>query len=592
MLTLRGWWFLVLLLTVAAVGGVLAVRNSTALWYVALSLAVWLFGEWAAFVYRVRVTLPGVAVRRTIMDERGPVTTLWCHQTYRAVVEVTLPGGRLPTIELIDRPPAGAELTGPSGSFAGCLTPPGARWETPFRADHPGVVRFEGVAVRFADAQGFFYAERFIRDPLERPALPSEPASESARRADKRVNLLPPPGVHRHRRAGTGSELLELRDYRPGDPPRQIAWKVSARRDMLITREYESEVPLRCTLVVDASAAMCRGPAGKTPLARAVRVAAAVARVAIANRDLVGLVVAGPASSVYLPPSRSSVHLVGLLETLARAAPTQAIVASDDVAALLPRAYALAQDLYPELMHPSVNAFPAWLPWISPPPVYVRGEGRRPRWSLWRTVKQINSPSARRRMARRKRLAALLAAKYDLPPGAPGMLLDDDHLMAGWLQRFLSEHRVPYDVPETDADGRDLLATADSLSEQARRLVHAVSRGRDNELFVLLGDYARREAALDELLRAVRVARARHHQVVVVQPGPAATDPGPRPAAGRSAELIEYAGRSRRWRSWSRTRRAFSRLGASVVADDAGDPVRMILRRLEQMRNLQGAGRT
>jgi uncharacterized protein (DUF58 family) len=32
-----------------------------------------------------------------------------------------------------------------------------------------------------------------------------------------------------------------------------IAWKPSARRDRLITKEYESDVPVRCVLFLDAS---------------------------------------------------------------------------------------------------------------------------------------------------------------------------------------------------------------------------------------------------------------------------------------------------------------------------------------------------
>src|SRR5207302_354096 len=62
-----------------------------------------------------------------------------------------------------------------------------------------------------------------------------------------------PPGMHRLYRPGSGSELLDLRDYQPGDPPRTIAWKVSARRDKLITKELEREVPVRCTLLLDTS---------------------------------------------------------------------------------------------------------------------------------------------------------------------------------------------------------------------------------------------------------------------------------------------------------------------------------------------------
>ena len=41
-----------------------------------------------------------------------------------------------------------------------------------------------------------------------------------------------------------------------------IAWKASARRDRLMTKELESEVPVRCTLFVDASSSVRVGPVG------------------------------------------------------------------------------------------------------------------------------------------------------------------------------------------------------------------------------------------------------------------------------------------------------------------------------------------
>ena len=37
-----------------------------------------------------------------------------------------------------------------------------------------------------------------------------------------------------------GDQPHQLRDYRPGDAPRQIAWKASARADRLLVREYEA----------------------------------------------------------------------------------------------------------------------------------------------------------------------------------------------------------------------------------------------------------------------------------------------------------------------------------------------------------------
>jgi uncharacterized protein (DUF58 family) len=43
------------------------------------------------------------------------------------------------------------------------------------------------------------------------------------------------------RRAGTGSDLLNLRHYEKGDPPRLIHWKASARLNKLMTRQLAQE---------------------------------------------------------------------------------------------------------------------------------------------------------------------------------------------------------------------------------------------------------------------------------------------------------------------------------------------------------------
>ena len=59
--------------------------------------------------------------------------------------------------------------------------------------------------------------------------------------------LLPPPfplnDQNQGKRlvAGDGDEYAGLRDYRSGDPQRQIAWKASARHDSLLVRESERE---------------------------------------------------------------------------------------------------------------------------------------------------------------------------------------------------------------------------------------------------------------------------------------------------------------------------------------------------------------
>src|SRR5262249_56910549 len=133
-------------------------------------------------------------------------------------------------------------------------------------------------------------------------------------------NRLLPPGIHRRRRPGSGSELLDLRDYLPGDPPKTIAWKVSARRDRLITKEYESEVPVRCTLFIDTSDSVRLGPPGQNALAHLVDLAATVAQADVEAHDWTGLCLFDETHvTTYLRPARGAGHLLQLLNVLADA---------------------------------------------------------------------------------------------------------------------------------------------------------------------------------------------------------------------------------------------------------------------------------
>ena len=89
-----------------------------------------------------------------------------------------------------------------------------------FTPEEPGILRFEGVHLRIADRGGLFYHRLFLRFPTELLVLPPLYVKEGHQGADKRNNTLPPPGVHRLRKPGSGTELLDLREYRPGDPPK------------------------------------------------------------------------------------------------------------------------------------------------------------------------------------------------------------------------------------------------------------------------------------------------------------------------------------------------------------------------------------
>lgn len=59
--------------------------------------------------------------------------------------------------------------------------------------------------------------------------------------AEMHAPPLPAPagGERRAEVTRAGDDVHHLRGYRPGDPPRSVAWKASARRDTLLVREYE-----------------------------------------------------------------------------------------------------------------------------------------------------------------------------------------------------------------------------------------------------------------------------------------------------------------------------------------------------------------
>jgi uncharacterized protein (DUF58 family) len=56
--------------------------------------------------------------------------------------------------------------------------------------------------------------------------------------------------LHERARTGAGEEYLGVRDYRPGDPPRSVHWRSSARAGHLVVREYEEEVASRVAMVL------------------------------------------------------------------------------------------------------------------------------------------------------------------------------------------------------------------------------------------------------------------------------------------------------------------------------------------------------
>lgn len=124
-------------------------------------------------------------------------------------------------------------------------------------------------------------------------------------------------GAHASRRRGGGVEFSGHRAYVPGDDLRLIDRRVMARHDRPFVREVETDTDRALWLVVDASASMgFRGErAPTTKLEYASVVAAALARVATATGDPVGLTVLGSPASITRP-ARGAVGFSRVVATL------------------------------------------------------------------------------------------------------------------------------------------------------------------------------------------------------------------------------------------------------------------------------------
>ena len=111
-------------------------------------------------------------------------------------------------------------------------------------------------------------------------------------------------GLHRSPRKGFSVEFAEYRPYQPGDDLRYIDWKIAARSDRWVVKQFEEETNLRASIVLDVSKSMAWSGAQLrelaateqsaslrlTKLAYAEQLTAALALLLLRQRDAVGLV--------------------------------------------------------------------------------------------------------------------------------------------------------------------------------------------------------------------------------------------------------------------------------------------------------------
>lgn len=118
------------------------------------------------------------------------------------------------------------------------------------------------------------------------------------------------------RRRGLGTAFSSLRDYTPGDDPRHIDWKATARRNRLISREFSVEQGQTVMIAIDAGRMMTQLSGDQPRFEWALTAALTLADVALSAGDRVGLIVFNTSVQRYLAPSREPGTIAAIREAL------------------------------------------------------------------------------------------------------------------------------------------------------------------------------------------------------------------------------------------------------------------------------------
>ena len=119
------------------------------------------------------------------------------------------------------------------------------------------------------------------------------------------------------RRLGEGRLFESLREWVPGDDPRHVDWKATARRRKMITRQFEAERRQQVLLVLDAGRLLTAEVAGTGRMEYVVQAALALAYTAVQHDDNIGLMVFADGVQHFVGPQRGRVGLKRVLDVLA-----------------------------------------------------------------------------------------------------------------------------------------------------------------------------------------------------------------------------------------------------------------------------------
>jgi uncharacterized protein (DUF58 family) len=251
---------------------------------------------------------PEVAAEVTVDRERALVDD---QVTLQLTLRSADPVERLEVLVVV--PPGLVGPDGAAGSWAVAVRLAAGEERTlavPLTCRRWGAYRLGQVHLRAHDRFRLFTWERQLDGQA---VLKVFPVPDALRALVRPFETQVSTGSHVATQRGDGIEFADLRPFLPGDRPRSINWRATARRGDLMVNQRHPERATEVVLFLDSFLDV-RGPTGST-LDQAVGAAASLAAAYLRQRDRVGLVSFGGFVQ-WLQPGSGQAALYRLLDTL------------------------------------------------------------------------------------------------------------------------------------------------------------------------------------------------------------------------------------------------------------------------------------
>jgi uncharacterized protein (DUF58 family) len=297
--TREGWLFILICLAV----GLAAIRSGNNLLFLILGMMLGLLV--------VSGILSELSLRRLEFN-RSPAPTLHAAKPFLMSIAVTNSKRAIASFSIEVEDILGDRVLDKRCYFL--KIPAGRTQSTAYRHAFPrrGIYRYSGFRISTKFPFALLRKSRVVELETEVVVLPSiHPV---------RLPPLPAPGAtgeREQRVRGRGGDVYGLRDFRPGDDPRDVHWKSSAHRGRLVLRERQADVAQQVQLVLDhrleisAHASLLSAAEG---VERAITLTASLAAELIHRGYRVAI--QGMGSSV--PADGGPAHLARMLGYLAR----------------------------------------------------------------------------------------------------------------------------------------------------------------------------------------------------------------------------------------------------------------------------------